>query len=81
MANRVAYYTNESFLEDSPIGMVYMVAMVTENEAGYTPVPGLAASQLATAQDRCKMVNQRNNRSERDVLDIVASSMAVSKID
>ena len=76
MTNRIAYYTNESFREDSPTGMVYMVAEIHENVAGYFPRPAMAAAQLQTALDRCSIVNQRNGLSKQDVADIVASSMA-----
>lgn len=76
MTNRIAYYTNESFREDSPTGMVYMVAGIHENVAGYLPRPAMAAAQLQTALDRCSIINQRNGLSKQDVLDIVASSMS-----
>ena len=79
MPNRIAYYTNESFYEDSPTGMVYMVAEVHENVSGYFPRPEMAAAQLQTALDRCSIVNQQNGLSKQDVLNIVASSMSKQK--
>jgi hypothetical protein len=72
MANRVCYYTNESFYDRPQQG--YFVAKVTENEAGYVQTEGLHKTS-ADATLVAERYNAALNLSRDDVLEIVASSM------
>lgn len=75
---RIAYYTNESFAEDTPHGMVYWVVKVTENQPGYERA--MPCNSQAKADEMAARRNAINGTREADVLDIVASSMRVSEI-
>lgn len=70
-ANRVVYYTNESFFE--PDTRMYVVAQITENEAGYG-----VWSRHETLEAAQAVVGANNGLlevSDDDVLTVVMSSM------
>lgn len=74
---RVAYYTNESFYNSDQRGFV--VAKVTENEAGYEETFGLHKT-VEAAEYTANKLNQQNGLLREDVLDIVASSMRLGRV-
>lgn len=79
MANRECYWVNEGFaerLDDGTIG--YRIAVVTENEAGYRPDTSVY-SKLELAKKRADHFNEVRGLTEEDVMDILASSMRVSR--
>lgn len=73
MGNRIAYYTNESFATRIDGVMLYQLAQVTENEAGYTV--HTTDCDLWYLQGVADALNTKNGISRDDVLAIVASSM------
>lgn len=76
---RTCFYINESFAERNKAGqVVYHVALVAENVAGYMriePEPD-EAHDLAAIQARCLRVNTELGLTDDDVRAIVGSSMA-----
>lgn len=75
---RNAYYSNESFEQDGITGREFVLACVTEGQAGYS-VAGHFRT-LGRAQEVARQRNVLNGISEADVADIVASSMAAGKV-
>jgi hypothetical protein len=75
--SRIAYYTNESYYDASKGG--YVVAEVTENEAGYRTLSG-GFSDVMAAKARADELNANVGISWDDVLDIVASSIRQGSI-
>ena len=75
---RSAFYTNEAFEVDDPhLGRSFELAMVIENEPGYYRA-GLY-STLEKAQEMAASRNKLNGRTDDEVSDIVASSMAAQE--
>jgi hypothetical protein len=68
---RVVFYTNESFFD--PEAGMYMVAMITQDEAGYNVYARY--DDLERAQDKAADLNALFGNSSDDVLTVVASSM------
>lgn len=81
---RTCFYANESFAGREFGGrVVYHVALVVENVAGYTriePDPD-EAHDLAAIQARCLRVNTELGLTDDDVRAIVASSMAEGPVE
>ncbi len=82
--NRLCYYSPET---DYVEGRGYRVAIVKENEPGYYPTGGAGQApwywghDLKTAQDTAKKLNNdRLGLSDRDVMDIIISSMGAQNI-
>ena len=69
--NRIAYRSDESFYDT--ISGQYLVAEITENEAGYLPVSW--HPELADAESDAARRNTANNLTMDDVVAIVFSSM------
>lgn len=74
MTNRTVLHADESFMA----GKMFVLVAITENEPGYTPLESYWGD-LAKAQAYAKETNERMGFSEQDVLDVRASSMAVSR--
>lgn len=83
--NRLCYYVPPDGYDEKH---GYRVAIVEENEPGYSwtgniPEGGLQAPyywghNLVEAKKTCRRLNTDMGLSERDVLDIITSSMAAS---
>lgn len=69
---RICYHTNESYFSRDHQG--YSVAEITEDVAGYIPLPDHYRS-LGDAVECAKALNDARGLTEDDVSDIVASSM------
>ncbi|WP_195165898.1 hypothetical protein [Mycobacteroides abscessus] len=75
MAARTCYYTNESFFERD--SQQYVVALITENEAGYEPTD--TYRELGEAIRIADKQNAELGLSADDVSQIVTSSMRLSQ--
>lgn len=75
---RRAFYTNESYARQTAVGIRYHVADVEEGEPGYRPVGHF--DTLDEARAYADRHNERLGLREQDVLEIVLSSMRLSRI-
>jgi hypothetical protein len=75
VSNRLALHADESYMD----GEMFVLILVTENEPGYQPLDSLWPD-LAKAQAFAKERNEKMGLSEKDVLDILSSSMAAGSI-
>ncbi|QSM04724.1 hypothetical protein PROPHIGD54-2_146 [Mycobacterium phage prophiGD54-2] len=69
---RICYHTNESYFSRDHQG--YSIAKITENTAGYEPLPG-HHRQLSDAVAIADAFNKEQGLTRDDVADILASSM------
>ncbi|AGM12369.1 hypothetical protein PEGLEG_141 [Mycobacterium phage PegLeg] len=76
MSSRICYYANESFYDHAKGD--YVVAVVTEDEAGYNTLSTVYGS-AERAKAAADALNQDLGLSRDDVLDIVASSMRAGR--
>lgn len=80
---RRVLYANESFYADGTEGPAsipgYLIAIVTENEPGYH-VFSYGFQSVADARKVADEMNANLGRTQDDVMDIVASSMRVSRV-
>lgn len=74
---RVCYHTNESYFSREHQG--YAIAKITENVAGYEPLPG-HHRQLSDAVSIAEGLNKEQGHTEDEVSAIVASSMRLGSI-
>lgn len=71
---RLVAYAHESILDESGD---YVVAMITEDEAGYSP--STYTGTLEYCQSVATTINERRGLCAEDVLDVVASSIAAQR--
>lgn len=71
------FYTNESFVTKVNDEYVYHVALVVENEPNYKPIGEFKS--VSEAREFADIRNQANGFNYSEVLDIVWSSMKISK--
>ncbi|NGX08713.1 hypothetical protein [Mycobacteroides franklinii] len=69
---RICYHTNESYFSRDHQG--YSIAKITEDVAGYEPLPG-HHRQLSDAIAIADAFNKGQGHTQDDVSDIVASSV------
>lgn len=74
---RTVLHADESFV--NPTSRKYQLVAITENEAGYTPL-GSDWTSLEAAQEYAARRNTNAGYTEKDVLDIRASSMAAGRV-
>ncbi|WP_074292960.1 hypothetical protein [Mycobacteroides abscessus] len=74
---RICYHTNESYFSRDHQG--YSVAKITENVAGYEPLPG-HHRQLSDAVAIADGLNKEQGLTQDDVSYIVASSMRLGTL-
>lgn len=77
MGNRVAFHANESYYAD----LGYFIAKITEDEAGYRRTSFGIYTDVADAKAFAADLNAKMGHTPDDVLDIVASSMRLGKVN